>query len=477
MSEQEIRIEWLKCSRSFAYFLDNYGYVFSAVKRDWIRFRLWPAQRDLAMSLEESLLWVVLKARQLGMTWLFLGFALWLMIFRASSTVLLFSRRDDEAVDLLDFRLKGMYWRLPVWMRARAVLADNDHEFRLSNGSVAMAFPTTGGDSYTANFVLVDEADLVPDLGGLLGSVKPTIDAGGMMVLLSRSNKKYPQSVFKRLFIAARAGRNAWRAVFLPWWSRPDRDAAWYEAEKRDVMETDGVLDRLYEQYPATPEEALAPNTLDKRLPVAWIAQCPGPGQRVENVLGLPGFSLWVESWGSVVLGVDVAEGNPNSNESSCHVVDVASGDEVAVLAGRFEPAVYAGYICELVAYFGAVGVLVERNNHGHVVLQWLRDHCDCVLILGPDERAGFLSNSPGKALLYSHAAEVLRDEAPAIYDEETRGQLASLEGRTLRAPAGMMDDRADSWAMAQLARGQGYYEESVVAAEGDILGGLGEVY
>ncbi len=473
----DVRIEWLKCSRSFAYFLDTYGWVFSAVERDWIRFRLWPAQRDLALELPDYRLWIVLKARQLGMTWLFLGYALWLMIFRASSTVLLFSRRDDEAVDLLDFRLKGVYWRLPGWMRARSVIADNDHEFRLSNGSVALAFPTTGGDSYTANFVLVDEADLVPDLGRLLGSVKPTIDAGGAMVLLSRSNKRVPQSVFKRLFVAARAGRNDWRAVFLPWWSRPDRDAVWYEAQKRDVLAADLVLDRLYEQYPATPEEALAPNTLDKRFPVALIDGCGGPVAAVDVGVDLPGASFFAADWGDVVIGVDVAEGNPNSDESAAAVVEVGSGDLVAVLAGRFEPVVFAGYICELAERVGAVGILVERNNHGHVVLSQLAEHCGVSLLVGHDGKVGFLSSQFGKVLLYSNAARVLREEMPVIGDEVTRVQLASIEGSTLRAPSGMFDDRADAWCLAQIARGFGYYEESVVAAEEDFLDGLGDVY
>jgi hypothetical protein len=43
---------------------------------------------------------VILKARQLGMSWLTVGFGLWEMIFRPAATVLLFSRRDDEAVSL-----------------------------------------------------------------------------------------------------------------------------------------------------------------------------------------------------------------------------------------------------------------------------------------------------------------------------------------------------------------------------------------
>ena len=42
---------------------------------------------------------VVLKARQLGFSWLVVCYSLWLMMFRSSATVLLFSKRDDEATE------------------------------------------------------------------------------------------------------------------------------------------------------------------------------------------------------------------------------------------------------------------------------------------------------------------------------------------------------------------------------------------
>src|SRR5581483_1875687 len=107
---------------------------------------------------------VILKARQLGFTWLVLAFALQQLLFYPVATVLLFSKRDDEAAELLGFRLKGMYDRLPGWMRTSKLLADKTHTLQLPSGSRAMAFSTTGGRSYTATLAVIDEADHVPDL-------------------------------------------------------------------------------------------------------------------------------------------------------------------------------------------------------------------------------------------------------------------------------------------------------------------------
>src|SRR5215470_17278271 len=120
------RKEARKCLRSPAYFLDSYGYIYDATSREWVRFRLWPSQLQVLQSVADNRLVVILKARQLGLTWLMLGFALWLMIFHPAATVLLFSRRDDEAIDLLKTRVRGMYNRLPAWLKVRSFGVDND---------------------------------------------------------------------------------------------------------------------------------------------------------------------------------------------------------------------------------------------------------------------------------------------------------------------------------------------------------------
>ena len=238
--------------------------------RVWLPFGLWPAQRDVLIDLEQQRLTVILKARQLGLSWLIVGWALWLMLFQPAATVLFFSKRDQEAVHLLAFRLRGMLDRLPDWLRP-ALIADNDHNIELANGSVGLAFPTTGGRSYTASLVVVDEADFADNLDTLLAAVKPTIDAGGRLILLSTADKSKPQSAFKRIYGAGKRGENGYRAVFLPWSARPGRSAAWYEEQKRDVLVRTGATDDLCQEYPATDFEALAPRSLDRRFAAEWL--------------------------------------------------------------------------------------------------------------------------------------------------------------------------------------------------------------
>src|SRR5512142_2943726 len=194
------RPEWLACSSDAAFFLNQYGWVYDATARQWLPFTLWPAQVRVLDRMAEERLRCVLKARQLGLSWLVLGYGLWLLLFRPAATVLLFSKRDDEAVNLLSFRMRGMYQRLPRWLQCQAELKGAAHEWRLSNGSAALAFPTTGGRPYTATLAVVDEANYAPDLDALLNAVKPTVDAGGQLILVSTVDKRQPESAFKLLY-------------------------------------------------------------------------------------------------------------------------------------------------------------------------------------------------------------------------------------------------------------------------------------
>jgi Terminase RNaseH-like domain/Terminase large subunit, T4likevirus-type, N-terminal len=445
------------CRRRFVHFADHYCQVLSETAgpaADWIPFRLWPKQVEVAGQFQEHRLVVVLKARQLGLTWLALAFALWHVLLHPVATVLLFSRRDDEAVDLLD-RLKGMHQHLPVWLKAPRAVVDNGHEWALPSGSRVLAFPTTAGDSYTGTLAIVDEADLVPDLDRLLRAVKPTIDAAGRLLLISRADKSRPESAFKRIYRTARAGESDWVPVFLPWNARPDRDAAWYDAQGRDVQSRTGALDDLHEQYPASEAEALSPRSLDKRIAAAWLEQCyreQAPlASLPRSAPSLPGLLVWFAPVpGRVyVIGADPAEGNPTSDESALCVLDAQSGEQVAELAGRLQPSALAAAADQIGRWYGDAPILCERNNHGHAVLLWLNQNGQCPLVLGLDGRPGWLSSQRGKALLYDRAADAFRHGEVLLHSLATFHQVASIDGSTLRAPEGERDDRADACSLA----------------------------
>lgn len=456
-----------RCKADAVYFIDSYLQVLNATDETWLPFDLWPAQRDVLRELNAERQVVILKARQLGLTWVCLAYALWRMIFHPIATIGIFSRTETDASELLDNRLKRMYERLPAWMRTATVLQDNKAFWQLSTGSTARAFATNGGRQYTFSIVMVDEADFQPDLAALMEAVKPTIDAGGRMWLISSSNKDLPNSRFKNIYREAKRSRIGWRDIFLPWSARPERTPEWYAEQCEEDMRTNGALDTTYQEYPATDTEALAPRMLDKRIPAPWIEACfvEEDGIIDAGAPALPDLVVYRPPAPNrrYVIGADPAEGNPTSDDSALCVMDILSGEEVAELSGKLQPSTLAAYADVLGRWYNDAGLMAERNNHGHAVLQWWEEHSKLRRLPGHDDKPGWLSNHLGKTLLYNELADSFRDETTTLHSFATYVQIASIEGSTLLAPEGQHDDRADAYALAHVGRAAAMVEATAM--------------
>src|SRR5260370_16641375 len=121
--EQELRrrtAEVVRRRSSSAYFANNHCNILASGDGGtgaWVPFRLWPARERAAVELHDHREIIILKARQLGFTWLVISFALQQLLFFPAATVLLFSKRDDEAAELLEFPLLAPYIPLPPSLR------------------------------------------------------------------------------------------------------------------------------------------------------------------------------------------------------------------------------------------------------------------------------------------------------------------------------------------------------------------------
>ncbi len=453
-----------------AYFLEHYVRIESPESGDWVPFHLWPQQQLALETLQHNRSVVILKARQLGLTWLSLSFALWLMVTQPPAVILLFSLREAEAVELLR-RLRAMHDRLPAWLQHGAGPTTTATRWELASGSRAHAFSTQSGRSYTGTLALVDEADFVPNLATFLNAVKPTVDAGGRLLLVSTSDKAQPLSPFKRIYRAAAAGacgegvnardRSTYAPLFLPWYARPDRTPAWRARVAAEMFAQRGSHDDFFQEYPATADEALRVRSLAARLPAAWleritVAQPPLPAATLPPALaGLAGLAIFARpvAGNRYVAAADPAEGNPRSDESALTLLDAFTGAQVAILAGPIAPDLFALHAAALCRWYGDAPILVERNNHGHAVLGWLAEQ-GVELLSGPDGRPGWLTTAASKTRAWDEAARRISSEGCSIADGETAAQLALVEATTLRAPTGHHDDRAMAFVLGLAALG-----------------------
>lgn len=476
LTPSQIEEEKNKCREDVVYFVNTYCKIYDSLTSSWVPFTLWPAQIELLRSVMAAKYSLIPKARQLGISWL-LGdvLPLYYMLFRPVAEILLFSQRDDEAIKLLE-RIKGTdesvstFKLLPDWMKPKVVV-DNSHEFKLDNGSRIQALPSTaGGRSNTVTYCIIDEADFIPNLKSLITAAKPTIDAGNnKMVVLSTINEETPNSYFQRLCTANMNSDAGWKLMFLGWMAHPGRDENWYEDKKASTLVDNGTLDPLYKEYPATLKEALAPRELNKRFPPQWIMELSAIRKPVPVHADMPphpNLKIYKVPESGHTYGIGVDPGGGVVDKSVAQVIDKASKEQVAVLAGLVEPTQFANQVADLAVYYFGAAVLFELNNHGHAFLAQSKER-GVTLRRGVNRRGvkdrepGWLTTERTKHTLYDIGFSIMQEAmalaetfggavVPILCDATTVAELQSIEVSTLEAPEGMFDDHAMAWLLGQ---------------------------
>ncbi|MBU0997912.1 MAG: hypothetical protein KKE16_07730, partial [Firmicutes bacterium] len=166
----EIRWQAEECDKvldSFEYFLDNYVWIEDKATNEPIKLTLWPDQRTVIPQILNNLLIIILKAHQLGYTWLFVAaYALYLSITKAMHQVVINSFNEDAGKEIMG-RVNFIRHRIPDWLMPK-IGKDNDLYLEFlhtdDNGapapSVIQIIPATekGGQSKTPNVMIFDES-------------------------------------------------------------------------------------------------------------------------------------------------------------------------------------------------------------------------------------------------------------------------------------------------------------------------------
>jgi len=195
---------------------------------------------------------VILKARQLGISWLIAFLAAWKG--RQGVQVGMISAGQRESRELLR-RVAYVERHLPKAMRVPIIVNVDEIRYPSSDGMV-MAFPSTesAGISYTFGLAVMDEAAFHPWGSANYTALRPTLSAGGQFIALSTADPALgPSGFFHDLYWDSKAGRTGYSAVFLPWFGRPGRDSVWLAREKAAFS---GMPDEFDAYYPTTDDAA-----------------------------------------------------------------------------------------------------------------------------------------------------------------------------------------------------------------------------
>jgi intein/homing endonuclease len=187
--KQRIREEYQRCSQDCVYFFKKYAIIQHPTKGK-INFNLYQFQEDVLPQLEEYRYNIVLKGRQLGLSTLTAGFALWKMIFNDDFKVLVIATTQDVAKELVS-KVQLMYEKLPVWLRKTAKKdVFNKLELSFQNGSKINAVSSSekSARSPSITLLIVDEAAFIDKMDEIWTAAQATLACVDYNTLLLTPN-------------------------------------------------------------------------------------------------------------------------------------------------------------------------------------------------------------------------------------------------------------------------------------------------
>jgi hypothetical protein len=343
------------------------------------KWEAWPYLADLLGVFLAHKDIIILKARQLGISWLVVGYCLWRCLFYENVKVLFLSQGQTEAEDLVgggeagsSGKAKFIYLHLPPFLQSglgRDTQALIDFP---ATGSSMLALPSTdkAGRSTDATIVVRDEVERHPYAEENFASIGPTVDAGAQSIDLTTTNKLAENTHFKERYHRARLGESGAYPVFLPASLRPGRDEAWWQKVQNKYPAW-----QVEQEYPMTESEALG--TIES---VAFfeldalsqmLAECTlKPIDERHNgqvkiykppIIGRQYFS-----------GIDISDGRYDF--TAMPIMDWQTNEVVATFHAKI-PADEATYIMdELGREYNNALLAPERNQPGLAVINKLKD-------------------------------------------------------------------------------------------------------
>ncbi len=247
----------MKCRKSPTYFLTKYGRVKDPGK-GIVPFESWNHLLELLALFAKYRLLILAKARQIGITWLVAGFALHKALFNQGANILILSKGQDEASEVLDY-CRFMLSQLPTYLAAEL---DRNRLQLLSfpnlNSKIrALPAKEDAGIGFGgATLLISDEFHFHDYAERNYSEIKPMIDAGGnrQWIILSAKNVNPSSDKFMELFIDACERKNSFYPVFIPMGVLDYRTDAWYAQVCKDLE-----LWEAKAKYPRTLDEFLAP--------------------------------------------------------------------------------------------------------------------------------------------------------------------------------------------------------------------------
>jgi len=225
-----IKQEYAKCAVDIVHFIKKYCYI-QHPTRGRIKFDLYPFQERTLADLMNFDYNIILKSRQLGISTLVAGYALWLCIFNDDKNVLVIATKQEVAKTLVT-KVREMYDGLPMWIKKNSLTTEhNKLSIRFKNGSQIKAESSSpdAGRSLSLSLLVLDEASFITDIGRIWTAAQQTLATGGKCIMCSTPNGVGNE--FHKQWVKAEAHENKFNPIRLKWDVHPERDLSWRQEQ------------------------------------------------------------------------------------------------------------------------------------------------------------------------------------------------------------------------------------------------------
>ena len=460
MEKQQIIDEFKKCKEDPAYFISTYIKVVHPV-RGLVPFKLYPFQFTILNALESNRFNILRKFRQAGCTTIAASYALWMIIFQKHKQVVILSKGDTEATEVLD-RIKVMYEELPSMFQP-GIAEDNKHTLKLNTGSVIKSRPSgkQSGRSLAGSLLIIDEAAFIENIDTIWAAVYPIISTGGRAFVLSTVNGV--GNWYHDVYTAALKKANSFNAIDIEWIEHPEYKRQEGFSHLYTEMEEKGLNVDNWEK------------TTRANMPIKqWLQEyeCAflGTGETyidgevlkdvVDNVNEdfYTKYNNRMRVWQdpkpyyTYILSCDVALGR-DRDYSAFHIINAYNGQQVAEFYSNKTPInSFAEIIAKEGMLYNIAHVICERNTIGNNLIDWLFNTYEYENLWSDDRGLfGFQVTAQNREQILAQLEEAIRTNQIKINSQRTVNELTTFiitDGGKAAAERGQHDDLVMSLAL-----------------------------
>jgi hypothetical protein len=359
--KQILRQEYIKCASDPAHFMRKYCFI-QHPQRGRIQFNLYQFQEKVLHLWKDNSYSIILKSRQLGISTLGAGYALWLMIFHQDKNVLCIATTQETAKNMVT-KVKFMYENLPSWLKVPAE-ENNKLTLRLTNGSQIKAKSSNAdaARSEAVSLLLVDEAAFIENIGETWASAQQTLATGGGAIVLSTPYGT--GNWFHQTWVKAENQENDFLPIRLPWTVHPERDQTWRDRQDELLGDPRLAAQECDCDFSTSGDVVFYPEFLEfyEKTYIKEPLERRGADR-----------NLWIwepaDYSRSYMIIADVARGD-GKDYSAFHILDIETNTQVGEYKGQIGTKEYGYLLVGIATEYNNALLIIENANIGWATIQ-----------------------------------------------------------------------------------------------------------